>query len=1185
MRRDFVAGAHPSRWLVASAISLVLLLPASALFAQQMVRYWDPTPGAVPALVTAPDRLVASSEALFFLANGTGNRRVLWASDGTLGGTAVIRDPLGDFISSATNHLTASGSRLFFSLNTSGYGRELWTSNGTALGTRLVADVCPGPCGDIEEIAALDGERVIFAQGVDFTLPAVWGSDGTEDGTGPLVPLLPGGDGIVPMDLVSTGDRVFFRAIEGALDPDAPTRLFVTDGTPDGTVALTGSAVEVLSVAQAGEGVIFLALDPLSGLGWWSSDGTVSGTQPLLPVAGRGLDHPPWTIRASLTTGQGVLLSVFEPVAGDPVGSGRCTLWRSDGSVSGTRRLVDLSALDPSVGASPGICPDQLVAISDLFLFTFVGETFGRELWVSDGTELGTHVLDRHPGPAGSDIFALQGFRGGAYFFEPVGANSQVARPLALWRSDGSLGGTAPLMTFDSTRRADFGEAITVFKDRLYFAAASSIGKTALWTSDGTAAGTHGLVKLGPEVPPVVPLVTARAPSALYFLEHDDPAARSLWRTDGTAAGTTAVYVPPPSTAELPWSQVVAAGDRVFFRRFDEAGDLRLWVSDGTGADTRMLPVPVAPLDLAAVGPGVCFSGWTPELGVEPWCSDGTPEGTVLLRDIAPGQVTEPEPGPASSMPGGWVQVGSHVVFQATRPDIGRELWETDGTPSGTRLIGDLRAGPSDTLARGLTAVSDDHAFFVARGPLDGRGGGLWIWDIIRRSPRAFRARPRSPIALAESDGVAGVSFRGRYYVLVHGPTASFLWSSEGSAESTRQLVRIETIPGPPLDPELTVVGNDLFFVLRSERIGGELWATDGTAQGTRRVTEIAPGLESSNPHDLVALGSLLFFVATDRTHGTEPWTSDGTLEGTRLGADLNYGPAGSDLQILQVLETGEDPRGVFSAWSPDRGFGLWVFEPEGFQSRTCVAREDRFCLGGGRFEVLLDWRDPRTGARGRAPGATASDLVGEPWFFRPDNVEVAVKILDGSQVNGHAWLLYGALTSLPFDVSVADLKTGATRTYLHEFMSPCGGADVRAFELAPGDSFPKVAETFAETTGATIETVPCADDPTALCWFDGRFRATVAWHDQRRPGRKGIGTPVPRAGRTGAFWFFRPDNLELYVKVLDGRQVNGHFWVFHGPMTDVAFDLTVTDTTSGVTRVYQSTPGTLCGGADTSAF
>ena len=71
----------------------------------------------------------------------------------------------------------------------------------------------------------------------------------------------------------------------------------------------------------------------------------------------------------------------------------------------------------------------------------------------------------------------------------------------------------------------------------------------------------------------------------------------------------------------------------------------------------------------------------------------------------------------------------------------------------------------------------------------------------------------------------------------------------------------------------------------------------------------------------------------------------------------------------------------------------------------------------------------------------------------------------------------------------------------------------------------------------------------------------------------------------TGYFWFFDPANVELVVKVLDGRGVNGHFWVFYGALSDVEYQVVVTDSVTGERRTYENERGNLASVADTSAF
>jgi hypothetical protein len=86
-----------------------------------------------------------------------------------------------------------------------------------------------------------------------------------------------------------------------------------------------------------------------------------------------------------------------------------------------------------------------------------------------------------------------------------------------------------------------------------------------------------------------------------------------------------------------------------------------------------------------------------------------------------------------------------------------------------------------------------------------------------------------------------------------------------------------------------------------------------------------------------------------------------------------------------------------------------------------------------------------------------------------------------------------------------------------------------------------------------------------------------------------GVGTGAPNTDQTGLFWFFDERNIELAVKIIDGRFVPGHlyasYWVFFGALSDVEYTITVTDKRTGAVRSYHNLPGTFCGQADLFAF
>lgn len=109
-----------------------------------------------------------------------------------------------------------------------------------------------------------------------------------------------------------------------------------------------------------------------------------------------------------------------------------------------------------------------------------------------------------------------------------------------------------------------------------------------------------------------------------------------------------------------------------------------------------------------------------------------------------------------------------------------------------------------------------------------------------------------------------------------------------------------------------------------------------------------------------------------------------------------------------------------------------------------------------------------------------------------------------------------------------------------------------------------------------------CVLSDTTLCAGFGRFEVSVDWSDG---GVSQKAHPVVITVNSAGFWFFTPDNVELVVKVIDGRPVNGHFWAFYGSLSNVEYTITITDTQTGAVRTYTNLQGQLGSAADTTAF
>jgi hypothetical protein len=112
-----------------------------------------------------------------------------------------------------------------------------------------------------------------------------------------------------------------------------------------------------------------------------------------------------------------------------------------------------------------------------------------------------------------------------------------------------------------------------------------------------------------------------------------------------------------------------------------------------------------------------------------------------------------------------------------------------------------------------------------------------------------------------------------------------------------------------------------------------------------------------------------------------------------------------------------------------------------------------------------------------------------------------------------------------------------------------------------------------------------CLPDATTLCLNNSRFQVVVQW--RTADGNSGRGQAVTLTSDSGYFWFFSAANVEIVVKALNACTLPApHYWIFASGLTDVAVDITVTDTKSGTVKTYSNPIGRPFQAIqDTSAF
>ena len=83
----------------------------------------------------------------------------------------------------------------------------------------------------------------------------------------------------------------------------------------------------------------------------------------------------------------------------------------------------------------------------------------------------------------------------------------------------------------------------------------------------------------------------------------------------------------------------------------------------------------------------------------------------------------------------------------------------------------------------------------------------------------------------------------------------------------------------------------------------------------------------------------------------------------------------------------------------------------------------------------------------------------------------------------------------------------------------------------------------------------PC---PSNRACLDNGYTVAVDFEDPNT----GLWTEAKRQSHltrdSAVFYFFNPDNAEVLVKVLNGCAINGHWWVYSAPATDLRYRVTV---------------------------
>lgn len=439
-------------------------------------------------------------------------------------------------------------------------------------------------------------------------------------------------------------------------------------------------------------------------------------------------------------------------------------------------------------------------------LFSADDGVHGRELWTTDGTAQGTSlVLDMAPGPAGT----------------------QLGRVTVI----GSRG--------------------LLLVQRL--------GDHELWTTDGTGAGTNLLLAASTVGAGILQAPLELIVPGVVAFGVDG----TMWRTDGTAAGTFSLGVPfgfgsvigevgEQTVLQLPNGDVAITDGVTVTTLFHVPGRVLIG-PDGNAYSLVFTGSVMAPQTTVTWVNG---SG-QPSLvvwGYLPWFFPI--DGGMLLQDNGAFRIWNTGTGLVTPVPGLVIDpsgpqfqpVGDEWLFLADDPAHGKELWLTDGTATGTRVL-DLLPGPG----------SSDPGFSTE---LD---NGLLVWADLG-------VAGREPALVDPVMGTATVLLD-----LQPGPGSSAGGAPLFGGQGRRRALVVASTQG----------------------IGAEWMLTDGTSAGTQ-VFDLHPGFAGSvqlTSLPAIGVGGSVVFSVADGTNGIEPWVLD--LPGS---ARLERGYAPVDVEVSDPI-------------------------------------------------------------------------------------------------------------------------------------------------------------------------------------------------------------------------------------------------------------------------------------------
>jgi len=626
--------------------------------------------GVVLPKSTNPSQLYNSNGRLFFVGNAGDAGNTICTSDGTSNGTVILRtfNRLSGKTTGSTpsGFIYVNGYTLFFADNGSANGLELWRTSGTIGSTVLVKDIYPGTQDGVREGNFFSFNNKLYFCGVTAENgQELWRSDGTSAGTNLFKEFEDGAaNGFTFSSFAATENGFFFSTSTTANGKE----LYYSNGTADGTVLVKDIIPGIVGAMEDSNG-------PISSLGekvlFYARDSKLGYETFVSDGTAEGtsmllnMNKTPKDSNPS----RAVTLNGFRYFAAEDENG--INVWKTDGTEAGTVMIKDLL---------PPIYHSSVESLT-----VFKGEVYfvcNSVLYKTDGTEGGTgkvadFYVDQNISVYGEESILIP--FGNYLYFSGKSYSSMIEYGFELCRTDGTANGTTMVKDIAANSESSRPYAFFVYNDNLYFTSATSDAGREIWKTDGTEGGTSLVKDITSGTAGTFGLSSIESPSfiiansALLFRTND-----GLWKTDGTTQGT--VLLKAQIINGYPLGIVV--GNKMYYSASVNSGSTyELYGTDGTEQGTlaieNYLGDKIRPYSFTGFNDKLFFTCDNTTHPGELWSSDGTKSETkpLFIKQVL------------GASPGKLQVVGENLVFDSYDGNGQYYLCSSDGTAAGTKKI------------------------------------------------------------------------------------------------------------------------------------------------------------------------------------------------------------------------------------------------------------------------------------------------------------------------------------------------------------------------------------------------------------------------------------------------------------------------------------------------------------------